>query len=125
MDYQEVQKYWEIREDEAELGDGIRNQNNESTSDVSDDALPALADYFPGAVNVVAEDDDVVAGHDGIQGGVGDVEAEGGDIEADDDVPDGTTGSSVSDDHSYTHLTMDVPVAGPRTVALYISPLED
>ncbi|XP_046578817.1 multiple epidermal growth factor-like domains protein 10 [Haliotis rubra] len=62
MHYQEMDKYWEIRENEAEVGEGIPNQNHDSTSDVSDDALPVLADYFPGDVNVEAGDGDIEAG---------------------------------------------------------------
>ncbi|XP_067668164.1 protein draper-like [Haliotis asinina] len=110
MDYQEVHKYWEIGDDETELGDGIPNQNHDSTSDVIDDALPVLAEYFPGDVDIEAGDDNVIP-EDGA------IEAKG--------IKSGQRGSAVSDDDSYTHLTSVVPVGHSRKVASYISPIEN
>ncbi|XP_067668167.1 cell death abnormality protein 1-like [Haliotis asinina] len=116
--YQDVHKYWEISEDEVALGDGIPNQNHDSTSDVSDDALPVLADYFPGDGNVEAGDDDIEAGDVDNETGNADIGAEN----IDNNVPDSITVNSVSDDHSYTHLTREVPLADPRIAAAYLSP---
>ncbi|XP_071085968.1 scavenger receptor class F member 1-like [Haliotis cracherodii] len=94
MEYQVLHHYWEIREDAAEFGEEIRNQNHESSSDTSDAAMHVLADYFPGDAgdigieargNAIEDDDDIEAEDADIEAGDDDIEASDVDIEARDD----------------------------------------